>query len=228
LLDEIAEMPFGLQAKLLRVLQEGTVRRVGEDTETKVNVRIIAATHQDLESCISEGRFREDLYYRLETFPLAIPPFRERHGDTLLLARHFLSAAEQTKETPIDGFTRDAEQALEAYPFPGNVRELQNAVERAIAFCDQSQIDRRHLPGRIANFVASQPDLPSLSRAAAKPDSHKSIETLPSLDTVQRDYINEVMIMTHGNKRRAADILGVTRRTLYRWLARDEAPGDSQ
>lgn len=222
LLDEIAEMPFGLQAKLLRVLQEGTVRRVGEDVETPVNVRIIAATHQDLEHCIREGRFREDLYYRLETFALAIPPLRERRGDTLLLARHFLKAAVQTKEPAITGFTRDAEQALEHYPFPGNVRELQNAVERAIAFCDQPLIDRRHLPGRIAEHDASDVASSAASTSRRIPAMHTDTGTLPSLEAVQRDYIHQVLSITAGNKRRAAAILGVTRRTLYRWLAKDE------
>lgn len=234
LLDEIAEMPFGLQAKLLRVLQEGTVRRVGEDTETPVNVRIIAATHQDLEHCIQEGRFREDLYYRLETFALAIPPLRERRGDTQLLARHFLKTAIQTKEPAITGFTHEAEQALEHYPFPGNVRELQNAVERAIAFCDQPRIDRHHLPERIASHDASQapPPLETMARPAAAASTPTPTPTptnsdaLPSLETVQRDYIHQVLAITEGNKRRAAAILGVTRRTLYRWLAKDDDEPD--
>ncbi|MEP4544612.1 MAG: sigma-54 dependent transcriptional regulator [Saccharospirillum sp.] len=227
LLDEIAEMPFGLQAKLLRVLQEGTVRRVGEDTETPVNVRIIAATHQDLEHCIQDGRFREDLYYRLETFALAIPPLRERRGDTLLLARHFLKAAIQTKEPAITGFTREAEQALEHYPYPGNVRELQNAVERAIAFCDQPQIDRHHLPARIADYEAGKQESPSQLQAQQVAPGLTDTGALPSLETVQRDYIHRVLSVTGGNKRQAAAILGVTRRTLYRWLAKDDDPADA-
>ncbi len=226
LLDEIAEMPFGLQAKLLRVLQEGTVRRVGEDTETPVNVRIIAATHQDLEHCIQDGRFREDLYYRLETFALAIPPLRERRGDTLLLARHFLKAAIQTKEPAITGFSPEAEQALEHYPYPGNVRELQNAVERAIAFCDQAQIDRHHLPARIADYEPGKLEAPSPLQPQQVAPGLTNTGTLPSLETVQRDYIHQVLSVTGGNKRQAASILGVTRRTLYRWLAKDDDPAD--
>lgn len=225
LLDEIAEMPLPLQAKLLRVLQEGTVRRVGEDTETPVDVRIIAATHQDLGRCITEGRFRQDLYYRLETFTLQVPPLRERGEDVLRLAEHFLRQSHQPKDPPIEGFTPEAEQLLYRYRFPGNVRELQNAVERGVAFCDQKRIDRHHLPPRMHQASAEAKPLPSVANRLplmAEPNDG----SLPSLSEVQRHYVRHVMKQTGGNKRQAAMILGVTRRTLYRWLAEDEAdPG---
>lgn len=221
LLDEIAEMPIPLQAKLLRVLQEGTVRRVGEDTETPVDVRIIAATHQDLGQCITEGRFRQDLYYRLETFTLQVPPLRERGEDILRLAKHFLRQSHQPKDPPIEGFTPEAEQLLRHYQFPGNVRELQNAVERGVAFCDQKRIDRHHLPQRMLQAATETKPLPSVS-SRLPPVTGPSDGNLPSLSEVQQHYVRHVMEQTGGNKRQAAMILGVTRRTLYRWLAEDE------
>lgn len=219
LLDEIAEMPLSLQAKLLRALQDGSIRPVGANTEIKVDVRIIAATHRDLQLLCAEGGFREDLYFRLETFLLHVPPLRERGKDIKLLAEHFLGLNRQNNERAIEGFTAQALSALCTYEFPGNVRELQNAVDRAVAFTDSSVIDVCHLPQKVLDSLSRRP-LQEVADARDFLDlglPQKS-GSLPPLETVQRRYVELVLEHTDGNKRRAAQILGVTRRTLYRWL----------
>jgi DNA-binding NtrC family response regulator len=221
LLDEIGEMPLALQAKLLRVLEDGQVRPVGSDRESRVDVRVIAATNRDLQLAVAEGAFREDLYFRLETFSLRVPPLRERGGDLMRLADFFLLrfAARRIASQPaptIRGFSDAARAALEAYPFPGNVRELENAVERAVTFCDGPLIEPRHLPRRIQEYRESV-GKQELSGPAG-PGWPGDPELLPSMDEVQRRYVSHVLEATGGNKRRAAQILGVTRRTLYRWL----------
>lgn len=216
LLDEIAEMPLALQAKLLRALQDGNIRPVGGDQEVKVDVRIMAATHQDLQQCCRDGKFREDLYFRLETFSLRVPPLRDRGTDIELLANHFLNQNRQRAQRNIKGFTSEALVILQSYRFPGNVRELQNAVDRAVAFCNEYYVDIEHLPGRMRSDFDSIP----------APHDRGSIVDLeefnggrpPDLKAVQRQYIRHILRHTNGNKRRAADILGITRRTLYRWL----------
>lgn len=218
LLDEIGEMPLALQAKLLRVLEDGQVRPVGSDRETRVQIRVIAATNRDLQLAVAEGAFREDLYFRLETFSLRVPPLRERGEDIMRLADFFLLrfAARRWVTQPIRGFSDNARAALETYPFPGNVRELENAVERAVTFCDGPTIEPRHLPRRIQEYrenTAKQatPEAPAQSWPG-------DLKLLPSMDEVQQRYVSHVLHATGGNKRRAAQILGVTRRTLYRWL----------
>lgn len=214
LLDEIGEMPLELQAKLLRVLQEGTIRAVGSDQEERVDVRIIAATHRDLEHLVSQNLFRQDLFYRLETFSLKVPALRERGDDRELLAQHFI--AHLTKDTPAPpALSREALNNLYAYPFPGNVRELQNAIERAVTFCQGAEIKPEHLPERIQQ--ASE-QLNQASSRGTSSDDHQGTSSLRPLSDVQRDYVRYVLRQTDGNKRKAAEILGVTRRTLYRWL----------
>lgn len=212
LLDEIGEMPLELQAKLLRVLQEGTIRAVGSDAEIHVDVRIIAATHRDLESLVGEGLFRQDLFYRLETFLLKVPALRERGDDRELMAQHFIAQYSKDSDMP-PSLSREALNKLYDYPFPGNVRELQNAMERAVTFCQGQEIKPEHLPERIqqASQLSHQSNdemaLPGQDASALRP-----------LSDVQRDYVRYVLRETGGNKRKAAEILGVTRRTLYRWL----------
>ncbi|PLW84379.1 sigma-54-dependent Fis family transcriptional regulator [Kineobactrum sediminis] len=210
LLDEIGEMPLALQAKLLRVLQDGRLRPVGSDQEIEVDVRILAATHHDLEQAVSAGDFREDLYYRLETFALRVPPLRERGEDWLQLANFFLARQPAAGKGRIRGFSDDALNCLRGYPFPGNVRELGNIMERAVTFCEGGLITSEHLPARVKGHQQppEQPLAPGLPR---EKEWH-------SLETHQRRYVDQVMAHTKGNKRRAAQILGVTRRTLYRWL----------
>lgn len=221
LLDEIGEMPLELQAKLLRVLQEGTMRPVGTDREVTVDVRIIAATHRDLEARVQAGSFREDLFYRLETLALSVPALRERGDDRELLAQNFLAElTADSDQQPV--FSQQAMDCLYQYPFPGNVRELHNAVERAVTFCNGEVIERSHLPERVQNNLTASVAAAELgSDVSLSTDSNDATPELKPLSEVQQDYVHYVLRETGGNKRKAAEILGVTRRTLYRWLAEE-------
>lgn len=209
LLDEIGEMPLALQAKLLRVLQEGKMRPVGSDQEVPIDVRILAATHQDLEQKVADKSFREDLFYRLETFAIKVPPLRHRGDDVALLAEHFIQQVSEQQNKRAKGLTAPAQELFYSYNFPGNVRELQNAIERAVTFCDGDWIDTDHLPARMR--------LDQRSEVVAE-----TTEQWPSMDALQTDYVRKVLAHTGGNKQRAARILGITRRTLYRWLTNDD------
>lgn len=211
LLDEIGEMPMSLQAKLLRVLQENTIRPIGSDSETSINVRIIAATHKNLEAMSETGAFREDLFFRLETLKIAVPPLRERGDDLELLVDFFLSQLANAQNKQVGYLSSDAWQLLYDYPFPGNVRELGNAIERAFIFTTGQCIEAEHLPDRIKHY-----------RNVGQPE-HIAEHTEPtmswlSLQEYQKRYVSQVMKHTKGNKAKAAEILGITRRTLYRWL----------
>ncbi|MEH6493168.1 sigma-54-dependent transcriptional regulator [Halopseudomonas sp.] len=214
MLDEIGEMPLALQAKLLRALQDGHVRPVGSDHEIQLDVRVIAATNRNLTECVELGTFREDLFYRLETFNLQVPPLRERTDDIHYLADFFLARFNARQQRQIKGFSDAARQALLHYPFPGNVRELQNAVERAATFSQGALIELHDLPERMQTSNLSNP----LTQTATPSELHQPTDQLPSLEQVQRRYIHQVLDATGGNKRKAADILGITRRTLYRWI----------
>lgn len=220
LLDEIGEMPLGLQAKLLRVLQEGMVKPVGSDQEEPVDVRILAATHVDLLKAVREGSFREDLYYRLETLSLHIPPLRERGDDVDLLAMHFVREAARRHQRGFLKLSEVSSRTLMDYPFPGNVRELGSAIERAVTFCEGDTIQPDHLPERIRKRQGG----------ASSPQSTRADDNIsewPTLDNLQQGYVREVMQAVNGNKRRAAQILGINRRTLYRWLAASEPTGEN-
>lgn len=219
LLDEIGEMPLGLQAKLLRVLQEGMVKPVGSDQEEPVDVRILAATHVDLLKAVREGSFREDLYYRLETLSLRVPALRERGDDVDLLAMHFLREAAGRHQRGFLKLSDVSSRTLMDYPFPGNVRELASAIERAVTFCEGDTIQPEHLPERIRKRQ-SEPAAPKSARLGG------SMSEWPTLDKLQQNYVRDVMQAVGGNKRRAAQILGINRRTLYRWLAAGELTGE--
>lgn len=213
LLDEMGEMPLPLQAKLLRVLQEGRIKPVGADQEEAVDVRILAATHVDLQRAVSEGDFREDLYYRLETLAVRVPPLRDRSDDVGLLAMHFLRDASRRQGRGFMKLSEVASRLLLDYPFPGNVRELASAMERAVTFCEGDVILPEHLPGRIRKRQAG------VQTASDAPLTEEiSLARLPTLEQVQQDHVSRVMKAVDGNKRRAAQILGINRRTLYRWL----------
>lgn len=221
LLDELGEMPLSLQAKLLRVLQDGKVRPVGSDHEIQLDVRIIAATNRNLTEAVADGSFREDLFYRLETFALQVPPLRARGDDIHQLTEFFLTRFNARQQQHIKGLSDAAVAMLQHYTFPGNVRELQNAIERAATFCDSSLIEAQHLPQRIreqtpAAHTASDTTTPAAP--SIMPQQAIDVDAMPSLETVQRNYIHQVLAATQGNKRHAADILGITRRTLYRWI----------
>lgn len=214
-LDEISDMPVSLQAKLLRALQDGAVRPVGRNEEDHVDVRIIAATHDNLRRKVERGEFRQDLFYRLHTFQILIPPLRERDDDKLLLARHFLGGFCEEQSKPELGISEEARQILLDYHFPGNVRELQNLIERAVAFCESNQLEAGHL------LPAIRPDQVP---ACAEVDDSGLLNGagLPTMHELQSRYMKLVLSEVNGNKQRASEILGIGRRTLYRWLQQGE------
>src|SRR6516165_433869 len=215
LLDEIGEMPAGMQAKLLRALQERTVRPVGGDHEQPFDARIIAATNRDLETEVEERRFREDLFYRINVVRIHVPPLRARGSDILLLAQHFLERYAAQSRRPAVGMTSAAADKLLSYPWPGNVRELQNCIERAVALAQFDQIGVDDLPEKIKDHKTA--------RIAV--ESNDPAELLP-MEEVERRYILKVLEAVGGNKTLAAQVLGFDRRTLYRKLerCRDNVP----
>ncbi|MDH0424966.1 sigma-54-dependent transcriptional regulator [Stutzerimonas stutzeri] len=217
-LDEIGEMPLPLQAKLLRVLQEGSIRPVGAEREQTVDVRIIAASNRPLETEAGREAFREDLFFRLETFILQVPPLREREEDLELLAAAFVAHFAARGGRPVRGLSRAALEQLRRYPFPGNVRELQNAIERAVTFCHGRSIELEHLPSRIAGYRDDSARHAGAELLAQLSDG----PLLPTLDELEQRYIEYVLEQVDGNKRRAAALLGIGRRTLYRRLGERE------
>ncbi len=228
LLDEIGEMPPDLQAKLLRILEDGKLRPVGSEREQSVDVRVLAATHRDVRALVSEGRFREDLYYRLETFMLEIPPLREREDDLELLAVHFLRHHAAGLGRPLEGIDPTALKSLRAYDFPGNVRELSNVMERAATFSRGPRVVEADLPARLLRRLDDDEggDDDGGDEEEAKEGAVGGwaalTSGLPTMEALQRRYARQVLERTGGNKQRAAAILGVTRGTLYRWLSKDE------
>ncbi len=197
-LDEIGDMPFPLQAKLLRVLQERAFERVGGTKTLEVDVRLIASTNQDLEEKIRRGEFREDLYYRLKVVPLTLPPLRERKEDLPLLADHFLKRFREKYQRPIKGLTPEALERIQAYPWPGNVRELENALERAVLLCEEEWIPPDLLPRQTPGPM--QDDVIGRILDAGIP-----------LEAVEQRLLQKAL-ERHGNQTRAARALGLTRR----------------
>jgi DNA-binding NtrC family response regulator len=212
-LDEITETTLAFQVKLLRALQEGEIRRVGSNQTLHVDVRVIAATNRDVEQETGEGRFRQDLLYRLNAVTIHLPPLRERREDIMLLARHFAARLCEENERPVS-FARETVALLEAYPWPGNIRELENAVLRATALCDQV-IHPKDLPERVRNFEAQSAG--TLESQAAPPSTEQGL--LP-LSEIEFRHIARVLESTGGNKQAAARILGIDRTTLQRILSR--------
>ena len=209
LLDEVGEMPLEMQPKLLRVLQERQVRPVGGNTSVPVTARIIAATNRDLESEVEQKRFREDLFYRLNVVQIEIPPLRSRGNDVLLLAEHFVRKFSERSGKPVHGLSPEAQSKLVAYDWPGNVRQLENTIERAVALTRGDQIMLDDLPERITRFDGSTGVLTDVD-----------LEHVRTLEQVERRHIEQAVKHAHGNKTRAAKALGIDRRTLYRKLER--------
>jgi DNA-binding NtrC family response regulator len=195
-LDEIGEMPIGLQAKLLRFLDSGEFRRVGGNKNLRVDVRVIAATNKDLSAVIKTGAFREDLYYRLNVINITIPPLRERREDVPELARHFLAKYAKKLAKPVTDFTSEALELLSAYRWPGNVRELENVVERAVIVCEAGTIGAEDLS--ISSY-----------------DAVADMSVNPSLEEMEKNYILRVLKETGGNQSKASQLLGIDRKTLY-------------
>jgi DNA-binding NtrC family response regulator len=208
-LDEIGDVGGKMQAQLLRVLQEGEIRRVGGGDPIKVDARVVCATNRDLEEEVQAGRFREDLYFRINVVNIRLPPLRERRSDITSLAEHFIEKYSAREKREVAGVAADAMAALERYAWPGNVRELENAIERSLALTKDGVLLVSDLPPEIAGGV----------RHAAPANL---IDDRPSLAELERRYIELTIRETGGNKKRAAEILGIDRRTLYRTLERGE------
>ncbi|HEY5948817.1 MAG TPA: sigma 54-interacting transcriptional regulator, partial [Kofleriaceae bacterium] len=202
-LDEIGEVTPALQVKLLRALQEHEIRRVGENRNRNVDVRVIAATNRNLADEVKAGRFRQDLYYRLRVIELTVPPLRERREDILPLARVLLASVAQRTRSKVTSFTPAAVEQLQRYAWPGNVRELENALERAAVLATGARIDVADLPSEIAGAVAS----------AFTPGDKRT------LADVERDYILAVLAAQGSNRAKTATQLGISSATLYRKLA---------
>jgi DNA-binding NtrC family response regulator len=206
-LDEIAELSPALQAKLLRVLQEGEIRPLGAARSEKVDVRVVAATNKDLEVRMADGTFREDLYYRLNVIHIHLPALRDRAEDILPLAEHFLTRSATKAGKEVRGFHETARKALLAYGWPGNVRELENVVERAVALAEEALVQPEDLPQAIRE-----------RRMTAEDDLSAAVARGLTLDELEREYIKRVLAAESGNKTRAAQRLGLDRKTLYRKL----------
>ena len=205
-LDEVTEMSPNMQVKLLRVIQEGEVLRLGDTRPVRVDVRYLAATNRDLREAVAVGRFRQDLYYRLNVVSLHLPPLVERPGDILLLAHHFRKRFAEAQGKSVRDISPDAMAFLAAYDYPGNVRELANLIERGVALADGTTLQAEHLPG----------DLRKMKVHAVRAKGPQ----LPTLEEQETEYIRWVLEKTGGNKSRAANILGIDRVSLWRKLKR--------
>jgi len=216
-LDEIGEMPLGLQPKMLRALQQRTVRPVGGESEVPFDVHLVAATNVDLEAAIEAGRFREDLFFRINVITVDVPPLRRRGNDVLMLAQRFVEEFAALNAKRVVGLTSPAAERLLAYGWPGNVRELRNCIERAVALTQFEQITLADLPEKIQAARRNQVVLATDDPADFVP-----------LEEVERLYILRVLDASSGNKASAARILGLDRKTLYRKLERWGAAGGAE
>ncbi len=209
-MDEIGNMSLTMQVKLYRVLQEGKVRPIGSTEESDVDVRIIAATNKNFEKEIAEGRFREDLYYRLSVIPIQLPPLRERREDIPLLARHFLETFRKVMEKPVESISPEAMSRLESYDWPGNVRELENTMERAVALETTGEVTLRVLPDRIAGYSGNSG--PSGAEgAAAFPAAGVDFEK--EIAEAERRYLQCALERANGVRTQAADLLKISYRS---------------
>jgi DNA-binding NtrC family response regulator len=212
-LDEISTLLPSVQVKLLRVLQEKEFMRVGGTERIKIDVRMIAATNEDLEANVKKGKFREDLFYRLHVFPIFLPDLKERREDISLLAYHFLDLYTKETKKQIEGISKEAMNILLEYDWPGNVRELENVIERAVIMAEQNYLTAYDLPKNLREGLSE------LIKKGAK--EHKS------LDDIKAEYILEILKATEGNKKTAAEILKVNPRTLYRFEKKTKPKLDS-
>ena len=205
-LDEIGDLPLSTQVKLLRVLEEKVVERVGDNHSIKINARVISATNRDLRSLVDQGIFREDFYYRINVVPIWIPPLRERSGDIPLLAEAFFRRILLKSGKKIEGISNEALEALVQYPWPGNVRELKSAFEYAFVSCHNTMILPRHLPPDVTHREPVCNDSPRQTRL--------------SIDDIKKRRLKEALAQTGGNQSRAAEILGISRTSVWSQLKR--------
>jgi len=216
-LDEIVEMPLALQPKLLRALEGRTVRPLGGDREVPFDVRVISATNRDPEAAVEDGRFREDLFYRIHVIQVEVPSLRARGSDVLLLAQHFVEEFSVITGKRVTGISESAAEKLLSYTWPGNVRELRNCIERAVALSCYDKLVIEDFPEKIRAH-SSKPILLG---------GDDPSELVP-MEEVERRYISYILDVTEGNKTAAATILGFDRKTLYRKLERYGIGKDSQ
>jgi len=207
-LDEIGDMPLSMQAKLLRVIEDGVVVPVGSSKATVVDVRIISATNRSLTKLIERKEFREDLYFRIRGVNVVLPPLRERTEDIPILAEHFLREAVEETGSRVTGFTPTAMSILTGYEWPGNIRQLRNAVRTMVVMCDREKIDVQDLPPE----MLQRRQLPGPAATAPAPASLVGV----SLDEIEKKAIMDTLAKTEGNREQAAKILGIGERTLYR------------
>lgn len=209
-LDELGEMPMPMQVKLLRALEERTVRPVGSDNETPFDVRLLTATNRDLETAVEEGRFREDLFYRINVIGLEMPPLRSRGTDILRLADHFQKQFAASEKKPVEGFADGVGEKLLSYSWPGNVRELRNVMERAVALTRYDKITVEDLPKKVREFSGGTVFIGGMDPTELVP-----------LEVIERRYITHVLEAVGGNQTQAARVLGMDRKTIYRKLKSD-------
>ena len=214
-LDEIGDLPLNLQAKLLRVLEQQTIRPIGSDQEQAINVRVLSATHQDLEAKVEREEFRQDLYYRLNVIEIEVPPLRARGNDVLLLAHTFLQQFAEKSGKAVVGIAEPAATKLLGYDWPGNVRELRNVLERAVAMTQYDRVIVDDLPARVQQFTRNEFVFGS-----------EDPSNLVSLAELEQRYIVHVLQMVGNNRTRAARLLGLDRKTLYRKLKAQESETD--
>jgi two-component system, NtrC family, response regulator HupR/HoxA len=227
-LDEIGDMPFGMQAKLLRFLQEGVLTPVGSRSERKVDVRVIAATHRDLEAMAAEKTFREDLFYRLHVIPLRTPPLRERSDDIPLLAEHFIAKVAKKLHRQPAALSPSAAACLKRHPFPGNVRELENAMEYALNMLGTAKaIEPDHLPDRIASLAQANPEQQASLSTSAGMLAYSTQTPLPTdlpledaVMALEKDWIERALSESQGNISQTARKLGLSRQGLHNKLAK--------
>jgi two-component system response regulator HydG len=215
-LDEIGELPLSVQAKLLRVLELGEIHRVGSLDPRKVNVHVLAATNRDLRAEVAAGRFRSDLYYRLNVVEVALPPLRDRREDIPYLTAAFVRDTAERLQKPLVGMTPGAERLLAIGAWDGNVRELRNIIERACILADGDFITEREL----SISMPPIPYNPPASQPAAGAQTHETDGSADLLVTVEREHIQRALMRANGNKKAAARMLGLSRRALYRRLER--------
>ncbi len=216
LLDEVGELPLTMQPKLLRALEENAIRPVGSDQEVPFDVRILTATNRDLETAVEDGRFREDLFFRVNVIQCDLPPLRARGTDILLLAQHFLEIFASREKKQVTDISKAVAEKLLSYAWPGNVRELRNVIERAIALTRYDRLGVEDLPEKICNYRSSQVFI-----------GGEDPTELVALEEIEQRYILHVLQSVDGNKTLAARILGLDRKTLYRKLKDDKLAGEN-
>jgi two-component system, NtrC family, response regulator AtoC len=220
-LDEIAELPMPAQAKLLRVLQDGTVEPLGTDSSVKVDVRVVSATHRNLREYVAQGLFREDLFYRINVLDVSLPPLRDREGDLPVLIQFFLDGFVKVdsggqRVTPL--LSSDAYAALSAYRFPGNVRELAHAIEHAVVLAGGGEITLDHLPAAIAEAAPAGLPVPTLAQTASGPASTSVVPLVAAVREFEKGHLRRALAATGGKRVKAAELLGISRKSLWEKL----------